>query len=113
MADPNKIPLDVRISVCTSCGKYGTVLEACRTHRHEMSMVHCEIAASQNDPVAIRRVAELQQHGRRLLREDQRLLPRMSKEHDPGRGPLMARTERAKAGRIPQCGMTPGRQSAS
>jgi hypothetical protein len=69
MADPNKIPYDVRITVCADCGAYGTTLEACREQRHHLSMVHYEIAALQNDSVAMRRVADLQHHGRRLIQE--------------------------------------------
>ena len=70
MADPNKIPLDVRIAVCADCGVYGDSLEACRAHGHHVTTVHYEIAASQNDAVAIQRVSDLRHHGRRLLGED-------------------------------------------
>jgi hypothetical protein len=70
VADPNKIPLDVRIAVCADCGAYGVNLEACRAEHHHVSTVHYEIAESQNDSVAIQRVVDLKHHGRRLLRGD-------------------------------------------
>ena len=67
MADPNKIPLDVRIAVCADCGAYGVNLEACRAEHHHVSTVHYEISAEHGDSVAIQRVEQLQKHGRHLL----------------------------------------------
>jgi hypothetical protein len=68
--DPNNIPLDVRIAICTDCGAQsitGLDLTVCREQRHGLESVHYELAATQNSAVAIRRVADLQHHGRRLL----------------------------------------------
>jgi hypothetical protein len=69
MADPNKIPLDVRITVCADCGAYDARLDHCKSQGHHLSHVHYEIASSQNDSVATQRVADLMRHGRRLLAE--------------------------------------------
>ncbi len=68
MSDPNKIPLDVRVEVCTDCGRW-VDLGSCKAHGHSLATVHYEIAVEQNDPVAIRRVEDLQKHGRRLLQD--------------------------------------------
>ena len=70
VADPNKIALEVRIAVCGDCGAYGDGLEACRSQRHHVTMVHYEISAEQNDAVASQRITDLRHHGRRLLGED-------------------------------------------
>jgi hypothetical protein len=70
MADPNKLPLEVSITVSANCGAYGVSLEACRAQRHHLSMVHYEIFSRRNDSVAIQRVADLRRHGRRLLRSE-------------------------------------------
>jgi hypothetical protein len=73
VADPNKIPLDVRITVCADCGTQwlsGIDVETCKADKHHLSTVHYEISAEQNDSVASQRVADLQKHGRRLLGDD-------------------------------------------
>jgi len=71
--DPNKVPLEVSIFVCTDCGAYGSAADGCRTEAHRVEIVSYEIAASQTQPVARTRVEDLKRHGRRLLesnRED-------------------------------------------
>lgn len=65
--DPNKIPLEVSIFVCTDCGSYGPAADDCRTGGHRVEMVNYEIGASQTQPVARTRVEDLKRHGRRLI----------------------------------------------
>jgi hypothetical protein len=67
VAGKDMIPLDVRITVCTECGKFDFPVESCRQQGHRTAIVHYEISADQNDPVAIDRVADVQRHGRRLV----------------------------------------------
>jgi hypothetical protein len=72
VADPNNIPLDVRITICADCGTQwltGIDVEACKADKHQLSTVHYEISAEQNDAVAMERIEQLQKHGRRLLAE--------------------------------------------
>jgi hypothetical protein len=68
IANPNNIPLDVHITICTDCGYWGEKdLESCGAAGHHTSTVHYDLSAEQNDSVAMQRVADLQKHGRRLL----------------------------------------------
>jgi hypothetical protein len=65
--DPNKVPLEVSIFVCTDCSAYGATADCCQTEGHRVEIVNYEIAASQTQPVARTRVEDLKRHGRRLL----------------------------------------------
>ena len=68
--DPNQVPHEVSIFVCTDCGAYGAAADDCRTAGHRVEIVNYEISAPQTQPVARTRVEDLKRHGRRLLGGD-------------------------------------------
>jgi hypothetical protein len=62
----------VRVLVCVDCGAVsasGKDVEPCQPSGHRFATVHYEISSQQNDAVAQERVADLQKHRRRLVRE--------------------------------------------
>jgi hypothetical protein len=72
MPDPNRIPLEVNVFICTACGAQAIDhrhLQCREEHKGEAFSIHYEIAAAQHQQVAKTRVADLKRHGGRLLSE--------------------------------------------